>query len=90
MDHKFVRTTCPYCGCGCELLLEVLDGKLLGTLPSKTNPMNQGNSVSKVGTARFHPQPEPTHDPHDPQGRWTPGVLMGRGPGLYGFPIERD
>jgi predicted molibdopterin-dependent oxidoreductase YjgC len=47
MDHKFVRTTCPYCGCGCELLLEVLDGHLVGTLPSKTNPMNQGKLCIK-------------------------------------------
>ncbi len=47
MDLKFVRTTCPYCGCGCEMLLEVLDGKLVGTLPSKTNPMNQGKLCIK-------------------------------------------
>lgn len=47
MDLNFVRTTCPYCGCGCELLLEVLDGKLVGTLPSKTNPMNQGKLCIK-------------------------------------------
>jgi predicted molibdopterin-dependent oxidoreductase YjgC len=47
MDLKFVRTTCPYCGCGCEFLLEVLDGKLVGTLPSRTNPMNQGKLCIK-------------------------------------------
>ena len=47
MDLKFVRTTCPYCGCGCEMLLEVMDGTLLGTLPSKTNPMNKGRLCIK-------------------------------------------
>lgn len=47
MDLSFVRTTCPYCGCGCESLLEVLDGKLLGTIPSKTNPMNKGKLCIK-------------------------------------------
>jgi formate dehydrogenase alpha subunit len=47
MDLKYVRTTCPYCGCGCELLLEALDGKLTRALPSKTNPMNQGKLCIK-------------------------------------------
>jgi predicted molibdopterin-dependent oxidoreductase YjgC len=40
MEYKFVLTTCPYCGCGCEMLLEVLDGKLVGTHPSKSGSMN--------------------------------------------------
>ncbi len=47
MDLKFVRTTCPYCGCGCELLLETLDDKLVSTMPSKTNGMNQGKLCIK-------------------------------------------
>lgn len=42
MDHRFVQTTCPHCGCGCQMLLEVLDGKLIGTHPVKTAGMNQG------------------------------------------------
>lgn len=47
MDYRFVRTTCPYCGCGCQMLLEVLDGKLVGTIPLKTAPMNQGKLCIK-------------------------------------------
>ncbi len=47
MDLNFVRTTCPYCGCGCEFLLETLDGKLVSTIPSKTNVMNQGKLCIK-------------------------------------------
>jgi len=47
MRLGFVRTICPYCGCGCELLLQTLDGKVVGTLPSKTNPMNQGKLCIK-------------------------------------------
>lgn len=47
MDLKFVRTTCPYCGCGCEFLLESLNGKLVSTVPSKTNEMNQGKLCIK-------------------------------------------
>lgn len=51
MDYRFVRTTCPYCGCGCEMLLEVMDGKLIGTFPSKTGPMNQGKLCIKGWSA---------------------------------------
>jgi predicted molibdopterin-dependent oxidoreductase YjgC len=47
MDYRFVRTTCPYCGCGCQMLLEVADGKLIGTLPLKTAPMNEGKLCIK-------------------------------------------
>ncbi len=47
MEFKTVLTTCPYCGCGCGLLLEVLDGKLVGTLPSKTSPVNEGKLCVK-------------------------------------------
>jgi predicted molibdopterin-dependent oxidoreductase YjgC len=47
MDYKLVRTTCPYCGCGCEMMLEVANGKLIGTIPSKNSPMNQGKLCIK-------------------------------------------
>ena len=47
MDYRFVRTTCPFCGCGCQMLLEVLDGKLIGTLPLKKAPMNDGKLCIK-------------------------------------------
>lgn len=47
MDYRFVRTTCPYCGCGCQMLLEVLDGELIGTMPLKTAQMNPGKLCIK-------------------------------------------
>ncbi|SPD75516.1 Formate dehydrogenase subunit alpha (fragment) [uncultured Desulfobacterium sp.] len=47
MDYKFVKTTCPFCGCGCQMLLEVLDGRLIGTLPFKGAQMNQGKLCIK-------------------------------------------
>jgi predicted molibdopterin-dependent oxidoreductase YjgC len=50
MEFKTVLTTCPYCGCGCGLLLEILDGKLVGTLPSKTSPVNEGRLCVKGWT----------------------------------------
>lgn len=50
MEFKTVLTTCPYCGCGCGLLLEVLDGRLIGTLPCKTSPVNEGRLCVKGWT----------------------------------------
>jgi len=42
VNYETVLTTCTYCGCGCGLLLEVLDGKIIGTLPQKDHPINEG------------------------------------------------
>jgi len=50
MDFKSVVTTCPYCACGCGMWLEVLDGKVVGTLPSKTSPTNRGKLCIKGWT----------------------------------------
>ena len=50
MDYTFVQTTCPYCGCGCQMLLEVLNGKLIGTQPLKTGQTNQGKLCIKGWT----------------------------------------
>jgi predicted molibdopterin-dependent oxidoreductase YjgC len=47
MDYKSVLTTCTYCGCGCGLYLEVLDGRVVHTLPSKTSPVNEGKLCIK-------------------------------------------
>jgi predicted molibdopterin-dependent oxidoreductase YjgC len=42
LSYETVLTTCTYCGCGCGVLLEVLDGEVIGTLPQKGHPVNQG------------------------------------------------
>lgn len=34
MDYKTVSTICPYCGCGCGILLEVAGGRITGVLPA--------------------------------------------------------
>jgi predicted molibdopterin-dependent oxidoreductase YjgC len=47
MDFKTVLTTCTYCGCGCGLYLQVLDGQISHTLPSKTSPVNEGKLCVK-------------------------------------------
>lgn len=45
--YKLVPSVCSYCGTGCGVLFEVLDGRLLGTLPLKTHPINQGKLCIK-------------------------------------------
>jgi len=47
MDFRTVITSCPYCACGCGLGLEVLDGRIVGTVPSKTSPTNRGKLCIK-------------------------------------------
>ena len=47
MEYKSILTTCGYCGCGCGLYLEVLDGELVGTMPCKTDPVGQGGLCIK-------------------------------------------
>jgi predicted molibdopterin-dependent oxidoreductase YjgC len=47
MDFRTVFSTCSYCGCGCGVLLEVLDDEVVGTLPVKTHPVSQGSLCIK-------------------------------------------
>ena len=59
MQYRVVRTTCPYCGCGCQMLLETCNGKLTGTLPLKTAVMNKGKLCIKGWNAhQFVHSPE--------------------------------
>ncbi len=51
MDYQTVRTTCTYCGTGCGVLLEVLDGEVVGTLPQKDHPINEGKLCIKGWSA---------------------------------------
>jgi len=50
MDFKLIVTTCPYCACGCGMWLEVLDGKIVQAIPSKTSPTNRGKLCIKGWT----------------------------------------
>jgi len=36
MDFRSVLTTCPYCAGGCNLVLQVLDGQIIGTLAASS------------------------------------------------------
>jgi predicted molibdopterin-dependent oxidoreductase YjgC len=47
VDFRTVVTTCPYCAVGCGMVLEVLEGRIVQTLPSKTSPTNKGRLCIK-------------------------------------------
>ncbi len=47
MEYKNVLTTCVYCGSGCKLYLQVLDGEIVGVLPDKTHPISHGSLCIK-------------------------------------------
>jgi len=47
IEYKNVLTTCPYCGTGCALHLEVLDGNLVGVLPAKNHAISLGGLCIK-------------------------------------------
>ncbi len=64
MEYTTVPTTCPYCGCGCEMLIEVLDGELTGVLPSKTHTVSRGALCIKGWTAHeFVTSPQRLREP---------------------------
>ena len=47
MDYRIVPSVCSYCGTGCGVLFEVMDGHLVRTLPMKTHPVNEGKLCIK-------------------------------------------
>jgi formate dehydrogenase major subunit len=49
--RKKVRTTCPFCGVGCNFDLNVVDGKVVGVTAAYDAPTNKGSLCVK---GRFH------------------------------------
>jgi len=47
MDYRSVLTTCTYCGCGCNMYLQIINDRITHTLPSKTSPVNEGKLCVK-------------------------------------------
>lgn len=47
MDYENILTVCPYCGAGCGLYLQKLDGEIVGLLPVKEHPVSQGKLCIK-------------------------------------------
>ena len=50
-ERTKVRTTCPFCGVGCNFDLNVADGKVVGVTAAYDAPVNQGSLCVK---GRFH------------------------------------
>jgi len=47
MEYQNVLTTCVYCGAGCGLYIQVLDGEIVGVLPDKEHPISRGSLCIK-------------------------------------------
>jgi formate dehydrogenase alpha subunit len=47
MNSDFVLTVCPFCGCGCQFYLQVLDGEITGVVPCKTDEVSEGKPCIK-------------------------------------------
>jgi len=54
MECKFVPSVCSYCGTGCGLLFEVMDQQIVGVLPMKTHPVNEGRLCIKGWNLHEH------------------------------------
>ncbi len=58
MQYQNILTTCIYCGAGCGLYLQVLDGEIVGVLPAKEHPVSLGKLCIKGWNATsfvYHP-----------------------------------
>ena len=47
MNYQAVPTVCPYCGVGCNMVLEVCDGQLMGVRPHRQHPVSEGSLCIK-------------------------------------------
>ena len=54
MDFKIIPSVCSYCGTGCGVLFQVMDGRLIDTLPMKTHPVNEGKLCIKGWNLHEH------------------------------------
>jgi formate dehydrogenase alpha subunit len=47
MTIQFVKTICPYCGCGCGILLEIVDQTIVAARPDNDHPVSRGRLCIK-------------------------------------------
>jgi len=71
MEYRNVLTTCVYCGAGCGLYIQVLDGEIVGVLPVKEHPISRGQLCIKGWNA--------TGFVHHPERLRTPLIREGDG-----------
>ena len=61
---SYVLTTCPFCGCGCGLYLQVQGKRVLGVAPSPGHPVAQGKLCVKGWHAHeLTTSPQRLHSP---------------------------
>jgi len=61
---KTVRTTCTYCGVGCQLDVSVIDGEIRGIQAPETAEVNEGHTCLKGRFAfQFYNHPERLREP---------------------------
>ncbi len=60
LPERSVATTCPYCGVGCQLELEIKGGQIMEVLPLRDNDVNRGQACVKgrFGIAEFVHHPD--------------------------------
>ncbi len=59
MRFDMILTTCPFCGTGCNLYLEVVDNEIVGVSPAKEHPVSRGRlCVLGRNAHRFVSHPE--------------------------------
>jgi predicted molibdopterin-dependent oxidoreductase YjgC len=54
MECQFVPSVCSYCGTGCGVLFEVIDGRIVGTWPIKSHPVSEGKLCIKGWNLHEH------------------------------------
>jgi len=47
MSYDAILTICPFCGCGCQFYLEVIDNEIVGLIPCKTDEISEGKLCIK-------------------------------------------
>ncbi len=47
MEYKNTLTTCIYCGCGCSMYVETVDGRITGIWPAKEHAVSEGRLCIK-------------------------------------------
>ncbi len=58
--ERTMLTTCPYCGVGCQLELQIKDDKIIEVIPNRENEVNRGQACVKgrFGIQEFVHHPE--------------------------------
>lgn len=64
IPDETIRTTCTYCGVGCQLDVSVIDGKIKGIQAPETAEVNQGHTCLKGRFAfQFYNHPDRLREP---------------------------